>query len=105
MPWQHQMVLPYLIPRELPESELQQLALFTRGFVQRNGHDLTDTMLNMTRTLGGGILPLAGVERPRSDERGPDGPGSHPGGGGVQLPRRHADFRDDLAELTGRPLP
>lgn len=36
-------------PPELPESELQQLALFARGFVQRNGHDLTDTMLNMTR--------------------------------------------------------
>ena len=93
MPWRHQMVLPYLIPRELPESELQQLALFARGFVRRNGHDLTDTMLNMTRTLHGKPLreqaPVRGLARLC----------------GTQLRRRHADFRDDRAELTGRPLP
>lgn len=51
MPWQSQMMLPYLLPPELEESELQELASYARGFVERNGHNLWSTLLDLTRTL------------------------------------------------------
>lgn len=51
MPWQSQMMLPYLLPPELVESELHELAGFAREFVARNDHHLTDTLLDMTRSL------------------------------------------------------
>jgi len=51
MPWQHQMMLPYLLPPELPEWELHELADYARAFVSRNSHDLVWTLLDMNRTL------------------------------------------------------
>lgn len=51
MPWQSQMMLPYLLPPELAESELQELADYARTFVQRNGHNLWDTLTDLTGTL------------------------------------------------------
>ena len=51
MPWQRQMMLPYLLPPELPESELMALRDFAVGFVQRNDSDLLATLQDMNATL------------------------------------------------------
>ncbi|MDH3205186.1 MAG: transglutaminase family protein [Gemmatimonadota bacterium] len=51
MPWQSQMMMPYLLPPELDESELHELAAYAKSFVIRNSHDLIYTLLDMTRTL------------------------------------------------------
>ncbi len=61
MPWQHQMMLPYLLPPELPESELHELSDYAREFVERNGHDLTDTLLDLNRALHHQIAYVPGV--------------------------------------------
>jgi transglutaminase-like putative cysteine protease len=51
MPWQSQMMMPYLLPPELDESELHELARYAKSFVIRNGFDLVYALLDMTRTL------------------------------------------------------
>lgn len=61
MPWQSQMMLPYLLPQELEESQLNELSDYGRSFVRRNAHDLTDTLLDITRTLHREITYTPGV--------------------------------------------
>jgi transglutaminase-like putative cysteine protease/predicted glutamine amidotransferase len=51
MPWQRQMMLPYLLPPELPESELQELIQFAMSFVARNDNDLYATVADMNETI------------------------------------------------------
>jgi transglutaminase-like putative cysteine protease/predicted glutamine amidotransferase len=51
MPWQRQMMLPYLLPPELPETELLELSDFAMSFVERNDYDLVETLLDMNRTI------------------------------------------------------
>ena len=51
MPWQRQMVHAYLMPPELPEPELRELSDFAMSFVERNDHDLVETLLDMNRTI------------------------------------------------------
>lgn len=51
MPWESQMMLPYLLPPELVESELKELSDYARSLVERNRHDLTATLIDLTRTL------------------------------------------------------
>jgi transglutaminase-like putative cysteine protease len=51
MPWQSQMMMPYLLPPELEQSELYELSDYARAFVYRNGHNLVGSLLDMTRTL------------------------------------------------------
>jgi transglutaminase-like putative cysteine protease len=51
MPWQRQMMLPYLLPMELPESELGELTDFAMSFVERNDFDLLETLLDINRTI------------------------------------------------------
>jgi len=51
MPWQRQMMLPYLLPPELPESELRELTEFAMSFVARNDNDLHETVLDINRTI------------------------------------------------------
>lgn len=51
MPWQRQMMLPYLLPPELPETELRQLTDYAMGFAQRNDYDLLDTIMDMNQTI------------------------------------------------------
>jgi transglutaminase-like putative cysteine protease/predicted glutamine amidotransferase len=51
MPWQRQMMLPYLLPPELPETELRQLTDYAMGFAQRNDFDLLDTLMDMNQTI------------------------------------------------------
>ena len=51
MPWQRQMMLAYLLPAELPESHLTELLDFAMSFVERNDHNLRDTLIDMNRTI------------------------------------------------------
>jgi transglutaminase-like putative cysteine protease len=51
MPWHQQVLRPYLLPPELPESELTELAEYAMSFVERNDSDLLDTLLDMNRSI------------------------------------------------------
>jgi transglutaminase-like putative cysteine protease/predicted glutamine amidotransferase len=51
MPWQRHMLGPYLLPPELPESQLIELHEYAMSFVQRNGYDLIDSLLDMNLSL------------------------------------------------------
>jgi transglutaminase-like putative cysteine protease len=51
MPWQRQVLQPFLLPEELPESELQDLVEYAMSFVERNGYDLLETLLDMNATI------------------------------------------------------
>lgn len=51
MPWQHQMMAPYLLPAELPENQLRELGSFAEGFATRNANDLLATLDDMTRSI------------------------------------------------------
>ncbi len=51
MPWQRQVLSPYLLPPELPETELAELAEYAMNFVERNDYDLIDTLLDMNATI------------------------------------------------------
>jgi transglutaminase-like putative cysteine protease/predicted glutamine amidotransferase len=51
MPWQRQMMLPYLLPPELPETELRELNEFAMSFVRRNDYDLLESLLDINRTI------------------------------------------------------
>ncbi|MGO9712267.1 MAG: class II glutamine amidotransferase [Polyangiaceae bacterium] len=51
MPWQREMMAPYLLPVELPETQLQELADYAMSFVERNDYDLIGTLLDMNRSI------------------------------------------------------
>jgi transglutaminase-like putative cysteine protease len=51
MPWQRQMMIPYLLPPELPELQLRELSDFAMSFVERQGSDLIETIVDMNRTI------------------------------------------------------
>jgi transglutaminase-like putative cysteine protease/predicted glutamine amidotransferase len=51
MPWQGQVLQPFLLPPELPESELDELAEYAMSFVERNDYDLLDTLLDLNTTI------------------------------------------------------
>jgi transglutaminase-like putative cysteine protease/predicted glutamine amidotransferase len=51
MPWQRHMLQPFLLPQELAESELQELASYAMSFVERNDYDLLDTLLDINATI------------------------------------------------------
>ena len=51
MPWQRQVLDPYLLPYELPETELAELAEYAMSFVKRNDYDLLDTLLDINQTI------------------------------------------------------
>ncbi len=51
MPWQRQMMTPYLLPPELPESQLRELSDFAMSFVERQDYDLVQTLLDINTTL------------------------------------------------------
>lgn len=51
MPWQRQMMLPYLLPPELPESQLAELTDFAFSFVKRNDQDVIDTLTDINQTI------------------------------------------------------
>jgi transglutaminase-like putative cysteine protease/predicted glutamine amidotransferase len=51
MPWQRHMLQPYLLPPELPESELNELIEYAQSFVERNDYDLLETLLDMNASI------------------------------------------------------
>jgi transglutaminase-like putative cysteine protease len=51
MPWQRHMLQPYLLPTELPESQLAELADYAMSFVVRNDGDLLDTLLDLNGSI------------------------------------------------------
>lgn len=61
MPWQSQMMLPYLLPPELEESELYELSDYARGFVERSDRELISTLMDLTRTLNAEIAYVPGA--------------------------------------------
>jgi transglutaminase-like putative cysteine protease/predicted glutamine amidotransferase len=60
MPWQRHMLQPYLLPPELPESNLTELSSYAMSFVERNDYDLLDTLLDMTTTIKSDYLYVQG---------------------------------------------
>ncbi|HJW74968.1 MAG TPA: transglutaminase family protein, partial [Thermoleophilia bacterium] len=51
MPWHQQVLQPYLLPPDLPESELTELARYAMSFVERNDSDLLDTLLDINHSI------------------------------------------------------
>lgn len=51
MPWQRQMMTPYLLPPELPETQLRELSDFAMSFVERQDFDLVQTLFDMNATI------------------------------------------------------
>ncbi len=51
MPWQQQMMMPYLLPVELPETQLEELTLYAMSFVERNDYHLLETLKDMNLSI------------------------------------------------------
>ena len=51
MPWQRQILQPFLLPPELPESQLSELNEYAMSFAQRNDFELLDTLLDLNATI------------------------------------------------------
>ena len=51
MPWERMMLEPYLQPVELPELQLKELYAYAMSFVERNDHDLMETLFAINLTL------------------------------------------------------
>ena len=51
MPWEQKMLVPYLTPIELPETQLTELYDYAMSFVERNQRDLMETLFNINLTL------------------------------------------------------
>ncbi|MCB9622444.1 MAG: transglutaminase family protein [Sandaracinus sp.] len=51
MPWQRQMMTPYLLPPELPETQLQELSEYAMSFALRNDFDLVETLRDMNHSI------------------------------------------------------
>ncbi len=51
MPWQRQMMMPYLLPSELPEAQLLELTEYAMSFVERNDHHLIKTMEDLNQSI------------------------------------------------------
>lgn len=51
MPWQRHMLQPYLLPPELPDTQLTELHEYAMSFVERNGYDLVDSLLDMNQSI------------------------------------------------------
>lgn len=51
MPWQRQMMLPYLLPQELPESQLIELTNYAMSFVKRNNYNLLATLSDLNQHI------------------------------------------------------
>ncbi|TDJ59678.1 MAG: transglutaminase [Nitrospina sp.] len=61
MPWQRQMMLPYLLPPELPETQLRQLTDFAMSFVERNDAHLIDSLMDMNKKIHEDFAYVPGI--------------------------------------------
>ncbi len=51
MPWQRQMMLAYLMPPELPETQLKELIEYAMSFVERNDYQLLLTVDDINQSI------------------------------------------------------
>lgn len=51
MPWQRTMMEPYLLPPELPETQISELLIYAMSFAERNGRHLIDTLNDINLTI------------------------------------------------------
>ncbi len=51
MPWQRQMMNPFLLPPELPETELRELSGFGMSFAARRSYDLLESLIDLNEAL------------------------------------------------------
>jgi len=51
MPWQRTMMDPYLLPPELPETQIHELLIYAMSFAERNGRHLMDTLNDINQTI------------------------------------------------------
>jgi transglutaminase-like putative cysteine protease/predicted glutamine amidotransferase len=51
MPWQRQMMQAYLLPPELPETQLRELTDYAMSFVDRNDNKLFETLIDINRSI------------------------------------------------------
>lgn len=51
LPWQRQMMMPYLLPQELPETQLAELTDYAMSFVKRNDYDVYDVVNDINQTI------------------------------------------------------
>lgn len=51
MPWQRQMLSAYLLPAELPQTQLEELSTYAMSFVKRNDSKLIGTLLDLNETI------------------------------------------------------
>jgi transglutaminase-like putative cysteine protease len=51
MPWQRHMLQPFLLPQELPDSQLSELVEYAMSFVERNDYDLLDTLFDLNTSI------------------------------------------------------
>lgn len=51
MPWQRQMMTSYLLPPELPETQLRELTEYAMSFVERNDYKLLETLKDMNLSI------------------------------------------------------
>jgi len=51
MPWQRQMMTPYLLPPELPETQLRELTDYAMSFVERNDYNLLRTIEDINSSI------------------------------------------------------
>lgn len=61
MPWQRQMMNPFLLPPELPETELRELSGFAMSFAARREYDLLETLIDLNETLHRDFRYLSGA--------------------------------------------
>ena len=51
MPWQRQMMMPYLLPQELPETQLDELTAYAMSFVERNDGNLMHVLKDINLSI------------------------------------------------------
>lgn len=61
MPWQRQMMSPYLLPPELPENQLRTLTDYGLSFCERNDYNLIETLKDINRSIFNDYLYKQGV--------------------------------------------
>jgi transglutaminase-like putative cysteine protease len=61
MPWQRQMMNPYLLPPELPETELRELSGFAMSFAARRENDLLETLIDLNDAIHRDFKYIHGV--------------------------------------------
>jgi len=61
LPWQHQVMLPYLLPPELPEFELKALTEYAMSFVERNNYDVLAILNDLNQTIYNEYIFVSGL--------------------------------------------